>query len=179
MSKNLLLLPFLLLSVFLKAQCYYPPCPTCVDSTAINIYYYCSGDYEPVCGCNGVTYRNVCAAEYWGGLLTSQNFKQNAICGDFDIDFVPDEIVPGSRDVNYNPYGTLSIYSNFVSAYALIQIYDVYGRVWYVNQQAIGISPPAFTIQIAADNLPAGVYYLFVTMNGEFLKKKFIKADRD
>ena len=42
----------------------------CVDSTKISQELACFTLYDPVCGCNGVTYGNACEAEYYGGVTS-------------------------------------------------------------------------------------------------------------
>jgi len=42
----------------------------CIDSSQINNTVDCISIYEPVCGCNNVTYSNSCEAIYYGGVLT-------------------------------------------------------------------------------------------------------------
>ncbi|MFM7728440.1 MAG: Kazal-type serine protease inhibitor domain-containing protein, partial [Flavobacteriales bacterium] len=39
----------------------------CVDSTQIDVSVMCPAVYEPVCGCNDITYNNSCEATYYGG----------------------------------------------------------------------------------------------------------------
>lgn len=42
----------------------------CIDSTLINPVIDCLAIYEPVCGCNNVTYYNFCEAIHYGGVTT-------------------------------------------------------------------------------------------------------------
>jgi hypothetical protein len=42
----------------------------CVDSTLIDLNVLCPGIYEPVCGCDSITYSNSCAALYHGGIVS-------------------------------------------------------------------------------------------------------------
>lgn len=42
----------------------------CIDSTLIDSTNSCLTIYEPVCGCDGVTYGNACSATIWGGVTS-------------------------------------------------------------------------------------------------------------
>ena len=41
----------------------------CVDTSIIDPQVQCGADYEPVCGCNNVTYWNACFAEFHNGVV--------------------------------------------------------------------------------------------------------------
>ncbi len=42
--------------------------PDCIDTSLINPTANCPDNYDPVCGCNGVTYGNACDAHINGVL---------------------------------------------------------------------------------------------------------------
>ena len=46
---------------------------SCIDSTLIDSGAMCITLYEPVCGCNGVTYSNSCVATTRGGVSSYLN----------------------------------------------------------------------------------------------------------
>ena len=48
-----------------------PPTADCLDPSRANPNGMCTMEYEPVCGCNGLTYANACVARN-AGLLSFQ-----------------------------------------------------------------------------------------------------------
>ena len=43
---------------------------TCIDESKIDELGLCIEVYEPVCGCDGVTYPNICYASTFGGVTS-------------------------------------------------------------------------------------------------------------
>lgn len=144
----------------------------CKDSSRqADTYFACNTiQYEPVCGCDGITYRNSCAAENWGGLINNficLGWTEGTVCGNFDFDFTP-------TGIQYQPV-QFSIFMKSAGS-ATLYIYNRFGallRTDYFNAYNPG---QILKREINLQELEIGVYIAMVVVNGEKLTKKFGKV---
>ena len=134
-------------------------------------YYQCNTtQYEPVCGCDQVTYRNRCAAENWGGLINNGfclGWTEGTVCGNFDFDFIPSGIV-------YQPV-QFSLFMKTPGS-ATLYIYNRYGAILYADYFNTTMPGQITSRQISFQFLDVGIYLAVVVVNGERQSKKFGKV---
>jgi hypothetical protein len=143
--KSLLLSTLLFLSFVAKAQF------TCIDSGRVNPMFQCNMQfYDPVCGCNNITYRNQCNAYNNYGVV---NWR-SGVCAGIDMDFYPNPVGPST---------TLTInlsHPEFINANADVKIVDMYGKTW---EHRIINNFNRMTIQFDVTTLKTGVYLIVLT----------------
>jgi hypothetical protein len=165
----------------------------CKDSLAANPYQYCDQPYQPVCGCDNITYRNPCAAQYWGGIINAYLQGINyvpGVCGNFDFDFVPNPVSAfsaGSSDSHLHIYINDILFTHSSSVSYSVYILDTFNKVLFQRDavasqndnitQGSGVNYGIPIGDLSSDyfsRLENGVYLLIITVNGEQKTKKFI-----
>lgn len=145
----------------------------CVDTyRSPDAFHVIQTDYSPVCGCDGVTYRNSDAAYWWGAI---NYWTSNTICDDFDMDIYPTIV---SSDATIPPH--LRIYMKYPGS-ATLTIYNNFGKLMLkklfatsLPEQVIENANPYDLYEVQA--FPRGVYVVIVTVNGDKKYRKILRV---
>lgn len=94
----------------------------CLDTIRRTPLYLCQDrQYIPVCGCDGITYRNACAAYWRAGV----NTWTGGVCNGFHVDVFPNP-VSGSNPINVNLSFPDNVYGNLI-----FRVIDAWGSIVY------------------------------------------------
>jgi hypothetical protein len=136
---------------------------TCVDSTLIDSMICCLDVYDPVCGCDSITYSNSCEAMFHGGVVS----YTTGTCESAGI---------------YPKWMTLvSIQPNpFTSSFSLNLGSEINGTVglFKANGKLISYQQISDTsLEFLTDTLAPGTYFIQVSdqQSGQQLTKRIIK----
>ncbi len=172
--------------------CQTPNNGSCVEPREINmgVPQDCNSTYAPVCGCNGLTYINQCAAEASGVTQVTQGVC-NPIANQWQNDAIPissgnlicdqTTLADGNDISNYSGCtnvpllgpekvyvihktepGDLQVLMEFPSTDIDLDIFVINGMT---NARCIGqsIAPPGQNIEgVVVENAPIGTYYIVV-----------------
>jgi hypothetical protein len=132
---------------------------TCIDSTLINNAVDCIAIYDPVCGCDSVTYNNSCEAIYYNGIASFS---------------------PGPCTVSVNELmKQIEIFPNPTDSFININA-DLNGRkeltVLNISGQ-IAMKDSFFAKKKTLDlsSLPAGIYFVKLTSKDGIVTQRIIK----
>jgi hypothetical protein len=140
-----------------EAQIGFNPCQ---DSTIINQGNPCNPEYMPICGCNNVTYRNLCFAHSDGVFDVV-----DGSCEFIDFDFNPNPVIDRiEMKLNTKASADVNIY-----------IFDLFGnlRYFYVLR-----GMQLFNYQLTITDVSTwddGLYFLAVESNGQYIIKRMLK----
>jgi hypothetical protein len=135
----------------------------CIDSSLIDLNVLCPGIYEPVCGCDSITYSNSCEAMNYGGVVS----------------FTPGTCE--SAGIDHSWMTQISIQPNpFTSSFSLNLGSEINGmvRLFQANGKLISHQQISDTsLEFLTDTLAAGTYFIQVSdqQSGQQLTKRIIK----
>ncbi|MEI7977368.1 MAG: Kazal-type serine protease inhibitor domain-containing protein [Bacteroidota bacterium] len=140
---------------------------TCKDPNNLNPQFPCPDpSYKPVCGCDGVTYRNICSAEIQNGILPGQ--WRDGTCSGLEFDIIPTITNAYLTFTFVQPINTTTI--------AQMVIIDQYGAMVYYRTLYPDLSGRVEMQISETEHYRPGVYIMLVyNEKGDYRFKKFIK----
>ncbi|MES2558484.1 MAG: T9SS type A sorting domain-containing protein [Bacteroidota bacterium] len=132
---------------------------SCIDSLALSPMDRCLEPFEPKCGCDSKTYRNLCDIRRNGVLSYTEGS-----CSGYEFDIFP----------TYNPYYIYFTLVQVTPNFSRMTIVDLYGKLWW--EKDISAMPREY-FQIDITYLTPGPYIIYVyDTKGTYRWKKFVKS---
>ena len=157
----------ILFSVFLLTLLNILNAQVCSYPSLASPMFNCNKEYQPVCGCDGITYRNVCNAQYQNGVF----YWSDGPCNGISFDIIPNFISDQDPQMEFT-------FAQNKGIPATLYIFDNFGKV--IHQQALpaadNFNPPYYQIFFNLSSYRQGVYIISITnANGDYIWKKFVK----
>jgi len=135
----------------------------CVDSTQIDSMICCLDVYDPVCGCDSITYSNSCEAMFHGGVVS----YTTGTCESAGI--YPKWMTLVS--IQPNPFTSKWTLSSDPSLNLIVRLMQSNG-VWLFTQENTSI-----LLEFDGENLAPGMYFVEITnrQNGQKMMKRLVK----
>lgn len=140
----------------------------CINEASIDSTYGCVDVYEPVCGCDGVTYDNSCYAIYYGGVV----FYTDGACAATTIQ---EETIFGSVAISPNPtkYSTTITYNLKTAGLVTIDVMDLTGKTMLQPIEHLS-NPGSFEVVLNTVDLASGIYLIRLSSNGNEQIEKLV-----
>ncbi|HCS21219.1 MAG TPA: hypothetical protein DIW47_11780 [Bacteroidetes bacterium] len=134
----------------------------CKDEMLINPYYNCGTTFEPVCACDGETYRNQCSAVQHGGIQGNQ--WVSGPCQEFYYFIFPTLCQNGNL--------TFRLQSKNRGRYTMYLI-STFGKIERQQQFDVGTSATT-NFDMDVSTFQAGIYFMVIQGNTQTQIERFV-----